>query len=141
MAQDKPVKVEATRLARATPWQGQSGREPAAETFDPVVDIYETDNELVLVAEVPGADREDISVQVDKGVLTVEADAKFDTPGDDYARTYVSFSPGEYFRAFALSDEVDRDKINASVVNGLLTVHLPKAEAAKSRQIDIKVTK
>lgn len=139
MAQDKPVKVEATRLARATPWQGRSGREPAAETFDPVVDIYETDNELVLVAEVPGAAREDISVQVDKGVLTIEADAKFDVPGEGYARTYVSFCPGQYFRAFALSDEVDRDKVNASVANGVLTVRLPKAETAKSRQIDIKV--
>ncbi len=129
MAQDKPVKVEATR----------SERELAEDTFGPLADIYETENELVLVAEVPGAARDDISVRVDKGVLTIEGDAKIDVPGQDYARTYVSFSAGQYFRAFALSDEIDREKISATVANGLLTVRLPKAETAKSRKIEIKV--
>ncbi len=129
MAKDKPIKVEAAR----------SERELAEETFAPLSDIYEIDDELVLVAEAPGATREDISVRVDKGVLTVEGNAKFDVPGEEYARTYVSFCPGQYFRAFALSDEIDREKITASVANGLLTVHLPKAEAAQSRKIEIKV--
>ena len=129
MAKDKPVKVEATR----SEW------ELSEETFSPLSDIYETDDELVLVSEVPGSALQDITVRVDKGVLTIEGDAKFDVPGEEYAQTYVSFCPGQYFRAFALSDEIDRDKITASVANGLLTVHLPKAEAAQSRKIEIKV--
>ncbi|MDY7011936.1 MAG: Hsp20/alpha crystallin family protein [Planctomycetota bacterium] len=129
MANDKPVKVEATR----------SERDLSAEAFAPLSDSYETDEELVLVAEMPGAALEDISVRVDKGVLTIEGDAKFDVPDEDYARTYVSFCPGQYFRAFALSDEIDRDKITASIADGILTVRLPKAEAAQSRKIEIKV--
>ena len=88
---------------------------------------------------MPGSALEDISVRVDKGVLTIEGDAKFDVPGEDYARTYVSFCPGQYFRAFALNDEIDREKITASIADGLLTVRLPKAEAAQSRKIEIKV--
>jgi len=128
MAQDKPVRVEATR----------SADELAEDTFTPLVDIYETDNELVVVAELPGASEDDIAVRVDKGVLTIEAQAKFPTPGAGYARTYVSFEPGQYFRAFALSDEVDRERITASVANGVLTVHLPKAEVARTRKIEIK---
>ncbi len=129
MANDKPVKVEAAR----------SNRELSEETFAPLSDIYETDDALVLVAEVPGSAREDITVRVDKGVLTVEGDAKFDVPDEDYARTYVSFCPGQYFRAFAISDEIDREKITASVADGLLTVRLPKAPEAQSRKIEIKV--
>ena len=129
MTKDKPVKVRATR----------PDKELAEGTFSPLVDIYETENEVVLVAEVPGAARDDISVQVDKGVLTLEAKSEFDVPDESYARTYVGFEPGQFFRAFALSDEIDRDKIAASVDNGVVTVHLPRAEAAKSRKIDIKV--
>ena len=128
MTKDKPVKVEATRPDDAV----------AGNTFGPVVDIYETKSEVVLLAEVPGASREDISVQVDKGVLTVQADSKFAVPGEGYAATFVAFEPGQFFRAFALSDEIDREKIDATVANGVLTVRLPKAEAAKTRKIQIK---
>ena len=129
MAEDKPVKVKTT----------VSAREAAEDAFSPLVDIHETDDGLVLVAEVPGAGKDDISVQVEKGVLTLAAEARFDVPGDEYARTYVSFVPGRFFRAFALSDEIDREKISAAVSNGVLTLKLPKAEAAKSRRIDINV--
>jgi len=127
MAKDKPVKVEAARPA-----------EQQREAFCPLVDIYETDTGLALVADVPGAGKGDISVKVDKGVLTLEADGNFEVPGEGHARTYVGFEPGSYFRAFALSDEIDREKITATVNNGVLTVTLPKAEAAKSRKIEIK---
>ena len=129
MTKDKTVKVEATR----------PGQELSEDTFSPLVDIYETENEVILVAEVPGASREGVSVQVDKGVLTIAADSSFDVPGEDSTRIYVGFGPGKFFRAFALSDEIDREKITAAVANGLLTVHLPKAEAAKRRTIEIKV--
>lgn len=129
MAEGKPVKVHAAR---------RGGDRLTEDTYSPLVDVYETETELVLVAEVPGAEKDDVSVQVDKGVLTIEAEAEFDVPGDDYARTYVSFGPGQYFRAFALSDEIDRERITASSANGVLTVRLPKAESAKSRKIEIK---
>lgn len=121
---------------------GASGQAPArADVSAPPVDVYDAGKELVLVAELPGCRKEDISVQVDKGVLTLEAEGKFDVPGEDFGRTYVSFEPGRYFRAFALSDEIDREKISATVSDGVLKVHLPKAAGSQSRRIEIKVSR
>ncbi|MBN1554793.1 MAG: Hsp20/alpha crystallin family protein [Phycisphaerae bacterium] len=102
------------------------------------MDIYErTDGATVLVAEVPGAKSESLDIRVDKGVLTITADGRRESLGDQYARTYTGFMGGQFFRAFALSDEVDRDNIQASLSDGLLTVTLPRAEAAQTRKIEI----
>ena len=128
MNEKTPAKVE----------RSQKGRELTEGTFTPLADIYETDAEIVLVADVPGVPSDGIDVQVDKGVLTLQAEARIDVPGPEYSRTYVGFGPGRYFRAFALSDEVDRDAIDAEVANGVLTVRLPKAPSAKTRKIEIK---
>ncbi len=117
---------------------GRTDRELSEGAFTPVADIYETDAELMLVAEVPGAVPDEVNIRVDKGVLTLEAESKVEVPGEEYVRTYVGFHPGTYFRAFALSDEIDRDNITAEVVDGVLTLHLPKAASAQSRKIEIK---
>jgi HSP20 family molecular chaperone IbpA len=130
MAQDTPVKVEASRR------QGQGSEQ---ETYRPLVDAYETENELVLIAEVPGARKDGVSLNVDRGVLTLEAEADFETPGEGFTPTYASFAPGKYARSFALSDEIDRDRISASLSAGVLTVHLPKAESARTRKVQIQV--
>ncbi len=112
--------------------------EPGEDAFTPLVDIYEqADGTTVLVAEVPGAKSESVDVRVDKGVLTLAADGQREPMGDQYARTYTGFMGGQFFRAFALSDEVDRDNIQASLADGLLTVRLPRAVAAQTRKIEI----
>jgi len=112
--------------------------EPGEDAFTPLVDIYEEkDGTTVLVAEVPGAKSESVDVRVDKGVLTITADGRREPMGDEYARTYTGFMGGQFFRAFALSDEVDRDSIQASLSEGLLTVRLPRAAAAQTRKIEI----
>ncbi len=109
------------------------------ETYVPLVDIYEEpDGTVVLAAEVPGASPEKVDVHVDKGVLTLSADGTMPEPSEKYTRTYTSFVGGKYFRAFALSDEIDREKIDASFTEGLLTIRLPKAAAAKTRKIEIR---
>lgn len=113
-------------------------RRAGEEAIVPLVDVYETeDGTTVLVAEVPGAEAGSIDVRVDKGVLTVAAEAKGFDPGEQYSRTYIDFTGGEYFRAFALSDGVDREKIEASIADGVLTVKLPRAAAAKTRRIEV----
>jgi len=105
----------------------------------PLVDIYEQeDGTTVLVAEVPGAAPESLDVRVDKGVLTIAAEAKCPPVGEDMREIYRSFTGGQYFRAFALSDETDRDHIEAACADGVLTLKLPKAAAAKTRKIEIK---
>lgn len=113
--------------------------EASEDTLTPTVDIYEApDGTTVLLAEVPGASPEKLDLRVEKGVLTVWADGAMPEPDAAYARTYTGFATGQYFRAFALSDEVDRDRIEASLVDGLLTVRLPRARAAQTRKIAIK---
>jgi len=109
------------------------------ETYAPLTDIYELeDGALVLDAEVPGASGESVDIQVDKGVLTIRAQAKVAEPGNDYTATYRGFTGGQYYRAFALSDEIDRERIEASLNDGLLTIRLPKAPATKTRKILVK---
>jgi len=113
---------------------------PAEETtFTPFVDIYETDDgTTVLTAELPGASPGSVDIRVDKGVLTIKADGQLPDVGDGYARTYTGFVGGEFFRAFALSDEMDRDGIEADLTGGVLTLRLPRAAAAKTRKIEVK---
>lgn len=128
MAKESNVKVEATRAAE----------QPGENALSPLVDIYERPDEVLLVAEVPGAAKESISIQVDKGVLTLEATSTVGPPDGTFGRTYMGFEGGQYYRSFALSDEIDRDRITAVSGNGVVTIHLPKAPQAKSRKIEIK---
>jgi HSP20 family molecular chaperone IbpA len=117
----------------------QAGREAEEEAFAPLVDVYQKDDgTIVLVAEVPGAAADSVDIRVDKGVLTIEATANVPQPEGEFTRTYTGFVGGRYFRAFALSDEVDREKIDASLADGVLTVTLPRAAAARTRKIEIK---
>jgi HSP20 family protein len=119
--------------------QASRARERGEEAFSPLVDIYETeDGTTVLLAELPGATPETLDMRVDKGVLTVSAEAPLPEVGEEYTPTYTGFVGGHFFRAFALSDEVDREKIEASLEDGLLTVKLPRAAAARTRKIQIK---
>jgi len=108
-------------------------------TYCPLVDIYEQgDGSTIMLAEMPGALPDSIDIQVDKGVLTIAAKCDREKFSESYARVFTSFETGEYFRAFALSDEVDRDKIIAKLEDGLLKLTLPKAEAVQKRKIEIK---
>jgi len=133
-AKGKPMKVRA----------GHPGRphQSAAEEYVPLVDVYETEDSdfsgTVVVAEVPGATEDSIDIRVEKGVLSISAEATLDDPGEKYSRTYTGFVGGRYFRAFALSDEVDRQNIEASLADGVLTIKLPRAAAAETHKIPIK---
>ncbi len=118
---------------------GAVRQDPGEDTFSPLVDLYEVeDGTTILTAEIPGAAAESLDIRVDRGVLSVFADASCEPRPTDYTPTYSGFLRGQYFRAFAISDEIDRDKIEASLADGVLTVSLPRAAAAKTRKIEIK---
>lgn len=118
---------------------GPAERRTDEGAFAPLVDIYETDDgATVIVAEVSGAQADAVDVRVDRGVLTISADADLPELPDEYARTYIGFIGGRFFRAFAMGDEVDRDRIEATLCDGVLTVRLPRAAAARTRKIEIK---
>jgi HSP20 family protein len=119
-------------------------RKPASADVDeqsvaPLVDVWVTpDGTVMLAADVPGAEPGSVDVRVDRGVLTIEAEGAVEPPGEGYSAVYTGFSGGRYFRAFALSDEVDRAGIEASLSDGVLTVTMPRAKAAQTRKIEIK---
>lgn len=117
--------------------------EPAANRpWAPSVDIYETENELVLKADLPDVEQNDIDVRVENQTLTIAGERKFEAPSEEsgnkgYHRIERSY--GKFVRSFGVPATFDTDKIAASYKNGVLTVSLPKKEAAKPRQIKVQV--
>jgi HSP20 family molecular chaperone IbpA len=102
----------------------------------PPVDIYETQDGLVVLADLPGVAKEALDVRVDNHVLTIRGHARHGVPGEAVYREYELIN---FFRQFELSDKVDQSQITADLKCGVLTLHLPKAQEAKPRQIEVKV--
>jgi len=116
--------------------------EPAgSRPWAPPVDILETENELVLKADLPDIDLKDVEIQVENGTLTVKGERKFekrDTGKEGYHRIERSY--GTFVRCFSLPETVESDKVGAEYKNGVLTITMPKKELAKPRAIKVKVT-
>lgn len=102
----------------------------------PPVDISETREGLVVLADVPGVAPEALDVRVDHNVLTIRGHARHGAPG---AVTYREYDLVHFFRQFELNDKVDQRHITADLKSGVLTVHVPKAQEAKPRQIEVQV--
>lgn len=107
------------------------------QCFIPRADIYETDDNIILVADIPGADENSTDITLEKNVLTINANVDWNMP-EDYGLNYGEYGIGDYQRSFTLSDEIDREKIEATISNGILRLSLPKAGQAKTRKISVK---
>jgi HSP20 family protein len=106
-------------------------------TFTPLIDIHEVPEGLVLEADLPGADEQNLRIQLEDNVLTLHA--KVDPPAPGEARLlHEEYLVGDYQRSFILGDEVDRDRITAELTNGVLRLFLPRADRARTRRIEIK---
>lgn len=103
--------------------------------FAPPVDIYEEEGKLVVIADLPGADKETVNVDVENGILTLQAKSK---PNGKHETVYTEYEMMNYFRQFELSETVDVQKISAELKNGVLYINLPKVPKAMPRKIDIK---
>ena len=112
---------------------------PAARPWTPAVDIMETENELVLKADLPDVDMKDIHIEIEQGTLTVKGERKFEHTDKKGGYHRIERSYGEFLRCFSVPDTVDADNVKAEYVNGVLTVSLPKKEAAKPRTIKVAV--
>ena len=106
----------------------------------PSVDIYETENELVLKADLPDVEAKDIDVRVENQTLTIAGERKFASASNEKGYHRIERSYGNFVRSFAVPNAFDTDKINAAYNNGVLTVTLVKKETAKPRQIKIETT-
>jgi HSP20 family protein len=111
----------------------------ATRPWSPAVDIYETENELVLKADVPDVDPKDIDVRVENQTLTISGERKFEQEDASKGFHRIERSYGSFVRSFAVPSTFDTENIGAGFKNGVLTVTLPKKEAAKPRQVKVEV--
>ena len=107
--------------------------------WSPAVDIYETENELVLKADLPDVSQKDIDVRVENQTLTIAGSRSFEKSEDRKGFHRIERNYGNFVRSFAVPNSFDTDNIGADYQNGVLTVKLPKKEAAKPRQIKVEV--
>ncbi len=129
----EPQEVEAVAVKdRSTRADVEATR---GETFvTPDVDIYRTDEALVLVADVPGVAAGGVDLGLENGVLEITAHRRTDEPKEP---DYEEYRPSSYYRAFALSDEVEAGKIEAKLADGVLTVTLPRSPETRPRKIKV----
>ncbi len=101
----------------------------------PRVDVYENPDGLLVLADLPGATKDTVEINLDKGQLTIEARRE----GKTYATTLSSeYRPVDYYRVFAVPQGIDASKIEADLDSGVLRLRLPKAESIKPKRIEIK---
>ncbi len=106
-------------------------------TWSPSVDIYEAENELVLTAELPGVDENDIEIKIEDNTLTLHGDRKFEkeTKEENYHRIERSY--GSFYRSFTLPRNIDQENIKAERENGILKISLPKKPELKPKKVKI----
>ena len=105
--------------------------------FVPAVDIYEDDDAVTVVAEMPGVGKEDVEIHLENGALTIAGGSIKNDREKDRKMLPQEYESGFYTRKFSVADTIDQDKISAAMKNGILTVTLPKAEPAKPRAIPV----
>ena len=115
--------------------------EPAARPWSPSVDIYETENELVVKADLPDVDPKNVGIQLENGTLTLKGERRFEEQKNGQKGFHrIERSYGSFVRAFSLPDTVDGEKVKAEYKNGVLTITLPKKEVAKPKTINVEVS-
>jgi HSP20 family protein len=107
--------------------------------FQPTVDIFETPDELVVQADVPGVPPNAVDVQLEGDQLTIEARVRPDEY-EGLKPLHVEYGVGAFYRRFMLGEAIDRESIKAQVKNGVLTLHLPKAQRARMRRIEVSAS-
>ena len=112
----------------------------ALTTWAPAVDIYETENELVVKADLPDINEKDLDVRIENNTLTIRGERKFEkkVTEDNYLRVERTY--GAFSRSFSLPNTVNSEAIKADYKNGVLTVELPKRAESKPKQVKINVT-
>ena len=106
-------------------------------TLTPPADIVQQDSSYYIIMDMPGVNKDDLNISIDKQVLTVEAETELSiSQGEKFLEN--EFSEAVYSRKFTLSDAVDKNNIKANLKNGLLKLHLPKAEEEQPKKIEIQ---
>jgi len=117
--------------------QGGSERNVPRPVFVPAADIYETGDSLLVMCEMPGVGPEGVDITLERRVLTIRARSA-SPQHTGYQRVYTEYADGDYERVFTLSEDIDRDRIEATAKDGVLHLVLPKAAPAKARKIELR---
>lgn len=128
----KALEVQQQELAQI----GGTERMRAKTTYTPRTDIYETDENVVLLVDMPGVSEESIDITLEKNILSINGQS-VDIAPEGYALVFAEYEPGDFDRSFRLTDQINRDGIQAAYRDGVLYLTLPKAEKAKARKIQI----
>jgi HSP20 family protein len=107
-----------------------------ARVFVPATDIFETDEALTVILEMPGVDKDKVDVKVENDVLKIEGWIDF-SRYEGLQPVYTEYNIGNYARSFQLSSKIDQDRISAELRDGVMTLVLPKSEKAKPRKIAV----
>lgn len=116
---------------------GEMERTRSRRCLVPKTDIYETEKAIVFLADIPGANEKTVKITLEKNVLTINAFID-PVPSGGYDLAYAEYEEGDFRRVFHLSDEIQRDKIKATVSDGVLRLHLPKSETVLAKKIAVQ---
>ena len=133
MAETKELEVQKEEITTSEDVE----RTRDCQCFVPRADIYEVDDQIVIVADLPGVSEESIDIMLEKDILTINAMVDVEE-FEGYSIAFAEYEVGDYQRSFRISDEIDRENISATVNNGVLRVFLPKATEALTRKISVK---
>jgi HSP20 family protein len=114
--------------------------EPASRPWTPAVDVFETENDLVLKADIPEVNPENVDIQIENGTLTLKGERRFEQEKNGKGYHRIERSYGSFVRAFSLPETVDPENVKADYKGGVLTVTLPKKEVAKPKTVKIAVS-
>jgi len=109
----------------------------AQRIYAPNVDIIERSDDILVIADMPGVDEKSVDITLEQNILSIYGKVEPDIP-KNHQLIVAEYGIGDYQRTFTIADEVDRDKIQASVKNGVLKIILPKAERVKTRKIAVQ---
>ena len=112
-------------------------RTRSAKIYIPDVDIVEMKDDIIVTADMPGVDESGIDITLEKNILTIYGKVDAEIP-ENLRIIHAGYGIGDYQRSFTLSGEIDRDKIKATLKNGLLKLVLPKAEPVKAKKITVE---
>jgi HSP20 family protein len=117
----------------------RTGDDSSLSAWAPAVDIYETEHELVVKADLPDVDPKDLDIRVENNILTIRGERKFEKKVNEESYLRVERSYGSFARSFTLASTVNSEAIKADYQNGVLTLTIPKREEAKPKQIKVSV--
>lgn len=117
----------------------RSWTQPSQSKWYPAVDVLESKDSYLIRAELPGMKKEDINVEVKDGTLVISGESKSEKPAEGVEYRHVERIAAKFYRSFALPETVKQDGIDATYKDGILEIHVPKADRAKPRQIEINV--